>query len=310
MWRLFVALMAFAAGNSALAVPAKGQATKADDDCSEKDVAAQLIDYQSTVFGWQVAGSATNDDMVTGICDDISGIGSVFGSNYSIWGEEGLALDMIKSAVCRDSRPNTSTALPKIRNITSSIYTTLINGSFDMADNTVSSYLCNNLDHALIAAFNISDNTIIDTVCTAAGSAPLPAPVEGPSPNDNAINAFITAASELYAIQYASSATSDSSLTQYCAHFQNAKSLIDDLDLNGETVHNWICGLDEPPCYEEAKEVIMEWNSKMFAILIENASNAQGYQKWLCQNLKMDLMDGLGLNGTLVSQSVCSSDSE
>lgn len=264
----------------------------------------QLKANQSTVLGWQLAGSARDQDELDSTCAQLNN------GAYAKWGQENLMVNKIKQPVCssRDSTPNATLALPSLVAANTKTFTTLLLNAFPSTNRAAWSYLCDNLRFVQLDGFLLSSTTIISSVCSAGSEGPNPQPFSAVAGvNETAVKEFQDANARLFAYITASAASSQADLEQACARAPERKDAWKTLLLNATAVEETLCSIKSPLSVSEAKAKITEWTSKLFAVVVENISNAAGYRQFLCETLNCEGMTNVGMDGELVRQRVCES---
>jgi len=170
----------------------------------------------------------------------------------------------------------------------------------------VANWLCKTLEPRRLGSFQINDIVILDAICGAAGTPVPPASFEGTAAPNTALDDFTTAVSKLLAYEIAAIANTTGELTQMChaAAYYSTDAL-------GTTipgiVKTTLCEFTQPLTANDVSAAIREHSSCAFATILENASEVDGWKRWLCTALDSDTMSTLaGLDGRLVQQQVCS----
>ncbi|CAK3900908.1 Hypothetical predicted protein [Lecanosticta acicola] len=258
---------------------------------------------QSLSFGWQLSGAALNSNEVDGLCNTLSD------GKCDKWVEMGLDLASLQGPICNSTHThlNATDAFPKVADANSQAFSVALMNAFPANNKAVRSYLCDNLRYKALDNFFLNANVIIDATCTASNTAIHPEPFSavGPPPTQAAIDAYQNARSVLYAWEYASQAESSSQLNQYCAHAPDYQSNWQALQLNATQVQETLCSFQQPISAEEGSAAMRQWTSVAFIVALENISNVNMWLGWLCSQLDSEGMDSVGLDGSLVKQSVC-----
>ncbi|KAK6393085.1 hypothetical protein LTR65_002776 [Meristemomyces frigidus] len=258
----------------------------------------------SSAFGWMMAGSALSDDELDVTCANITN------SGHHKWAAEGLMPEYIVEPICNasHSNPNTTVALPWTILYNTRVFVTQLTNAF-AADNANAplAYMCGNLRFILLDGFHMMDGLALNATCAAAALQAPPRPAQpAATVNANTTSAYVNTASIMYGLMIASSATSDSQLSIYCAHAPEYIASLNAMMLNGTLVQSTICDVKEPMTSDEGIAAIRTWSSRIFCTVVENVSNVSGWLPWLCANLDADAMEAVGLDGQAVHTQVCS----
>ncbi|KAK4574128.1 hypothetical protein LTR86_001889 [Recurvomyces mirabilis] len=253
----------------------------------------------SLLVGWTLAGAAVSDDELDVTCNNVNA------TSHGKWTQEGLNQALIQSVTCAasHSQPNATTALPYVIQHSTEVFVTQLLHAFPQNETSVYEYLCHNLRYLSIDGFRLDSTRIIQATCNRAGMRPSPRP-EGALPgvgiDFTASSIFLNTISTLYAMIFASAATSDTQLNIYCAHAGNYVASINTLLLNGTLVKETICDVKEPLSVESATVLFKSLSSQAFATVLEHASNVQNYTTWLVDNVDVASMNDVGLDGQAV----------
>lgn len=210
--------------------------------------------------------------------------------------------------ICTSSTttPNATLILPKLVFSNTEAFTTLLLNAFPSTNKTAWSYLCDNLRFVQLDGFLLNSDTIINSTCTAAADLLNPQPFSASAQvNDTAVHEFRTANAKLFAYMSASASSSDTDLNLACAHAPEHKASWRTLLLNATAVEETLCSIKQPLPVPQAKARITEWTSRLFAVVMENISNAAGYHEFLCETLNVEGMTDVGMDGKLVKGLVC-----
>ncbi|TKA78871.1 hypothetical protein B0A55_03803 [Friedmanniomyces simplex] len=259
----------------------------------------QVMGNLSYLFGWTLAGSAVDTDELDLGCSDISNLG------HGKWAAQGLNPAYIQEPVCNQSHgnPNATLALPWELYYSTEIFVTQMLNAFAPNNTAAFTYLCENLRFLSLDGFHLSDSRVINASCTKAGTLQPPRPftaAPGVELNTNATVAYRNTISTLYGLMYASSALSNTELNIYCAHEPNYVRSLNTLLLNGTLVEETICNITQPLSVDSSIAALRTWSSKAFITVIENISNVSGWLAWLSNNLDVDAMNSVGLDGATV----------
>lgn len=186
------------------------------------------------------------------------------------------------------------------------VFTTLLTSSFDKTNKSTFSYLCENIRYVQLDGFLLDSGIITNKTCQLGGASLNPQPfttIGGASVNKTAVEAYNDAQSKLFAYTYAASATSSDQLETFCANVRQGR--FDKLQLDGSCVKDTICSVKSPLSVADAKSQFTKWTSTGFLAVIQSLTNQPGYQQWLCHNLDVESMNGVGLDGKLVKSTVC-----
>ena len=74
--------------------------------------------------------------------------------------------------------------------------------------------------------------------------------------------------------------------------------------LNGTLVEETICNVTLPLTADQSIAALKTWSSLAFTTVIENISNISGWLEWLANNLDIDAMNAVGLDGPAVLSQV------
>jgi len=74
--------------------------------------------------------------------------------------------------------------------------------------------------------------------------------------------------------------------------------------LNGTLVEETICNVTLPLTVNQSIVALKTWSSLAFITVIENVSNVSGWLEWLANNLDVDAMNAVGLDGPAVLSQV------
>lgn len=307
---LSFALMATIVGVTAVPLPESAQAS---ERCPSTSVKAE----QSTILGWQLAGALTNLDQT---CSQLQN------GELQKWAEIGLDTTKVQTAVCQGdassppislsapSRPSgsnsTAEPLPNIVTANSVIMKTYLTSSFENSDATTFGYLCDSLSSDQVSGFFLDDVSIINATCTLGGGQIRPkafTPLDGAVVNRTAVQEFEEAQSKIFANLYAASASSDSDLESLCtaSSSEPAQTAYATLQLHAACVSGTVCSIKEPISVEQAEQALKSWTTKSFLAFILNISGTSGYKRFLCDELSVDKMDALGLDGQAAKEGVC-----
>ncbi|KAF7190800.1 hypothetical protein HII31_07959 [Pseudocercospora fuligena] len=292
-------LAALAVGTSAVPVPAQ---TTPSQPCPS----TALKQTQSTVFGWQLAGSAANANDLDQTCSQLQSSKN----QQTTWSQLGLLTTSIETPVCNALEPNAETALVKLSAANTKVFTTLLTSSFDQTNKTTFSYLCDNIRYVQLDGFLLDSGTITNATCQLGGASLNPQPfttIGGAQVNKTAVSEYNDAQSKLFAYTYAASATSSDQLETFCANAAQPvrQGRFDALQLDGSCVKDTICSVKSPLSVDDAKAEFTKWTSTGFLAVIQSLTNQPGYSQWLCHNLDVEGMNGVGLDGKLVKSTVC-----
>ncbi|EME81026.1 uncharacterized protein MYCFIDRAFT_76962 [Pseudocercospora fijiensis CIRAD86] len=287
-------LAALAVGIAAVPVPAQ---TAPSQPCPS----TALKQSQSVVFGWQLAGSAANAQDLDQTCSHLQSSAN----QATTWSQLGLLTTTIQTPVCNALEPNAETALVKLSAANTKVFTTLLTSSFDQSNKSTFSYLCDNIRYVQLNGFLLDSATIVNATCQLGADSLHPQPfttIGGATANQTAVEAYNDAQSKLFAYTYAASATSTDQLQTFCANSAQPvrQGRFDQLQLDASCVKSTICSVKSPLSVDDAKAQFTKWTSMGFLAVIQNLTNQPGYLKWLCHNLDVGGMDGVGLDGKLV----------
>jgi len=256
----------------------------------------------STVFGWQMAGSALTDNQLDVTCADPAN------TAHGKWAAEGLIPANIREPICNASHanPNATTAVPYALQSASELFVTQILHAFDPSNATIFNYLCTNLRFLSLDGFYLDDARVINATCGQGDLQLPPRPVEPlVKVNASATAAYTHAASILYGLMFASSATSDTELNVYCAHAAQYVKSLDHLMFNGTLVESTICDVRAPMSANAGAVAIRTFTTHMFVTVLESISSVGGWLDWLCANLDVEELETVGLDGKYVHNQVC-----
>jgi len=294
------ALAAFSTTAGALALPY----ISVTDALASSSPLEQAMGNLSSMFGWQLAGSgALSSDQLTSTCADLASTG------HGQWAAEGLNPANIQDPICTsssNSASNATTAVPYALLYSTNLFITQLLNAFDSTATDTFAYLCIKLRFLQLDGFYLGDARIVNATCAAAGKQ-LPARPEGPLAkiNTNATTAYFNTASILYALLFASSATTVAELDGYCADASQYVSGLDTLLLNGTLVESTLCGLTEVLTADVGAAAIRTWTTRMFITVLENVSNVGGWLERLCGSLDVAGLESVGLDGLAVQTQVC-----
>lgn len=262
----------------------------------------QVMGNLSYAFGWTMAGSAVNDDELDATCANISNTG------HGQWAAEGLIPEYIVEPICNSSQsnPNTSVALPWTISYNSDVFTTQLLNSFGNTTNASLTYLCSNLDYTLLDGVHLDETRVITAVCAGAGLQAPPRPEQPPAQiNGSVTDAYVNSVSTLYALLFASSGRSNSQLNIYCAHASEYITSLNALQLNGKLVESTICNITQPLSVDAVVSAIGTWSSNIFTTILANAGTGREYLPFVCENVDVDAMNSVGLDGSAVHSHLC-----
>lgn len=201
---------------------------------------------------------------------------------------------------------NASDSFPNVVDANSKAFSVALMNSFPENDKPTWAHLCDVLRYRQLDQFMLDADSIVASTCNASSTPQSPRPFSGSdTENNTALAAYNNAHSVLYAWEYASQATDVDQLNQYCARAPAYHGNWKALQLNPSLVQDTLCSFQQPICADEGKAAIMEWTSKAFIIAMENISNVPGWLGFLCNQLDVNEMNAVGLDGSLVKQSVC-----
>ncbi|KXT04076.1 hypothetical protein AC578_4959 [Pseudocercospora eumusae] len=298
--RYFTAILAaLAVGTSAVPTPAK---TSPSQPCPS----TVLKQTQSTVFGWQLAGSAANAQDLDQTCSQVQSSKN----QATTWSQLGLLTTSIETPVCNALEPNPETALVKLSAANTKVFTNLLTNSFDQTNKSTFSYLCDHIRYVQLDGYLLDSATITNATCQLGGASLNPQPfttIGGATVNKTAVEAYNDAQSKLFAYTYAASATSSDQLETYCANAAQPvrQGRFDALQLDASCVEDTICRVKSPLSLDDAKSQFTKWTSMGFLAVIQYLTNQPGYQQWLCHHLDVERMNGVGLDGEMVKAEVC-----
>ncbi|KAK1087713.1 hypothetical protein LTR33_000911 [Friedmanniomyces endolithicus] len=263
----------------------------------------QAMGNLSYLFGWTLAGSALSNDELELGCSDISNLG------HGKWAAQGLIPAYIQEPVCSQSHssPNATLALPWELYYSTEVFVTQMLNAFAPNNTAAFTYLCSNLRFLALDGFHLSDARVVNASCTKAGTLQPPRPftaAPGVELNTNATVAYRNIISTLYGLLYASSALDDTGLNIYCAHEPEYIDGLNALLLNATLVEETICNVTLPLTVDQSISALKTWSSLAFITVIENVSNVSGWLDWLANNLDVDAMNAVGLDGPAVLSQV------
>lgn len=167
--------------------------------------------------------------------------------------------------------------------------------------------LCNKLNLDLIDDFPAIGNVVKEAVCQRSSYKQMaPQPFHNPLPiNTAAIRAAKNTESILFGTLLASGINSSDALVIACAEAVKYVPTLNKQQLNGTAVVNTLCENTEPLSTQQAKALVQMWNTRYYITQLETISNVKGWLPWLCDNVDVDMMYAVGLNGDFVQQQVC-----
>lgn len=169
-------------------------------------------------------------------------------------------------------------------------------------------YLCDNIRFVQLRSFMLDDATIVNATCTRGGPDAFISPepfTSSAEPNMTAVAAYKELSSKLFAAVYAATASNKEKLTNYCNRAEDYKENLEALQLDPATVEWEICSLRAVPKVAETRAAIKELTSQQFLTVVQNMSNVDGWNEWLCKQLDQNAMNGLGLDGAKIKAQVC-----
>lgn len=207
----------------------------------------------------------------------------------------------------RSHTPNPQAAIPRIMQYNTEIFATQLLGSFNNTE--ALEYVCNNLGFQQVDDFMLIEQPLIASVCHTAGMQSPPeaeGPAHPPRVNHNAIFAANASASTTFGLLLAFGATSELEVRQYCSDARYQAGNYNDELLDGKAISGAICSLEKPIPVDEGLNVLVTWTTRTFITIVENISDGEGWLKWLCENVDVQKMNGVGLDGEAVFQQICS----
>ncbi|KAH9825454.1 hypothetical protein Tdes44962_MAKER04155 [Teratosphaeria destructans] len=154
---------------------------------------------------------------------------------------------------------------------------------------------CNNLESSILNWF-LDGVSAIQAICAAAGQ-PYSPNSSALRPSDSAFNSYIDAASIMFGTVFVSSAISDSQASIYCSHSESHIDALDTLGLNATVVERTICNNTRRLSGQQGIEAITNGTTSMLAIALPQSCTSDGCPDWLCRNLHIPTMYGVGSNG-------------
>ena len=112
-------------------------------------------------------------------------------------------------------------------------------------------------------------------------------------------------ASVLYAYILAASATNSAELKTMCAQAPDQVENLNEELMNGIAFQAALCAITEPLSMQETLDVVITLMSKMFIIMLESASNTDGWLNWLCSHVDVEGVTAVGLYGEAVVETLC-----
>lgn len=205
------------------------------------------------------------------------------------------------------SQSNGTAVIPYITAANTNIFLTQLLNSFASSIPTLL-YLCEHLQPVLLDNVLVSGTLIRSKICVCAGyDAPgLPTP-DGPSPVPSAgvQSAYLDTASTLFAYEYALSATSDPALAEMCEQTSYMSRNLAYEGLNTQLIETLICNLTTPLSTEDGMDLIQRYSTGLFLQSISTMASSDDWEEWLCENLDVEAMDGIALDGASVQNTVC-----
>ena len=226
-----------------------------------------------------------------------------FNSNFEKMTDSNLLAPLCNSS---HSNPRPIDSITHIIYYSSNIFIDQLLGSFHAPD--ALEYLCNNVKFDLLDAFLLNDTAILGTVCHSVGNQLPPRPFgpdHGGLPNRAPALAIRNSASVLYAFILAAGATTDSELSLLCAHAPEYVSNLNSELMNGTAFRETLCAIKKPMSVKEAVAGVTEWLTRIFITMVESVSNVGDWLGWLCEHVVVEGMDGVGLDGVVVNQTIC-----
>ncbi|KAF2772626.1 hypothetical protein EJ03DRAFT_324629 [Teratosphaeria nubilosa] len=260
----------------------------------------QVMANLSSAFGNILTGSADSNDELDTTCSNINA------TSNGKWQAEGLLASEILSPICLDQHnaPNAEASRPYVVGNMTNVFVTEVINAFGLENQKLAlTHLCNNLESSILNAF-LDGVSAIQAICATAGQ-PYNANSSALHPTDSAFDSYIEAASMMFGRVFVSSATSDSQANLYCAHSGNHIDALDTLGLNATIVDWTICNNTWPLTVQQGIDAITNGTTIMFAIALTQSCISDGWSDWLCRNLDIAAMYGVGLNGTWIADQVC-----
>lgn len=219
----------------------------------------------------------------------------------------GLFTNSIETPVCTGQAPDAKSALPEVAAANTKAFTALITNSFDKSNLSTYNYLCKNIRFVQLNGFLLDAPTIVNATCRIAGTQRSPqafVPLDGAKVVPSAVASYNSAQSKIFATLSAASAATPAELQQLCTKMGTAPGY-GALQLSTNCVKDTICGVTKPLTADQGRQALQEWTTRAFLAVVQNMSNAPGYGDWLCQNLDVDAMCAVGLDGHLAKNTVC-----
>lgn len=168
-------------------------------------------------------------------------------------------------------------------------------------------YVCKNIGFNMVASFPINDLDVVPAVCQAGGVQTKPRPEANlPQAPENAVSASRNTASILFAVIWATGATSETQLTSLCLSAPKYVADLNKQQLNGTLIQSTLCSIKSPISIGRARNLVKTWMSRYFTTVVENISHSKGWSEWLCNNLDSDRLYSAGLYGYGIQEQICS----
>lgn len=259
--------------------------------------------YLSHLFGWQIAGAATNNNQLDSICSNIAETG------HFKWAGEGLIPDSIKSPICqvKDANISPAAAVPHIIDFSTQLFITQLLNSFSPNDTTSLPSLCQLMAFVELGNFNLDSQGIMEAICAAANTPQKPLAFGAKQVPVNASHLYKNQASNLYAQMRASASVNDMQVNEMCAHANETVGSLNSILLDGPLISNILCSISAPLTTKEGANAIMNYSSSTFVVVMENLGlHDASYFLWMCKALNIGAMDEVGMDGAAVSAQICS----
>nr|OQO15757.1 hypothetical protein B0A51_14852 [Rachicladosporium sp. CCFEE 5018] len=267
----------------------------------------QVVFNASELFGWQLAGRAIKTQEIADLCNNTQAVG------HGKWAPIGLSPLYIAEPSCDLG----SARLPESQVIhndavvsNTNIFITQILNAFNqsnMIDDLT--YICKNIKGNRLTPFGINTGHFLEVIC-GAGRARVPsAPNNTPCQLSQAqLSDFKTTISDIFAYELATSSATADQAANLCKSAPRYAQRLSAQGLDAGDVQKVLCSVKQPLSNNEASAAISKYSTSAFIQTVVGASDVPGWTSWLCENLDLQHLNAVALNGTVVLQQICAPD--